>query len=144
MPWRSKHPQPISHTRHVLVVRRTGKPEDSWVINNRLTTIIKNPSQDATKLKIVFVAKVVVSTIQFTKWWLQLRLLVVLSYQLVWQHVNEKKWTKKKLQKFTMYCYWYGIKTLNCRKLSVESVVIENVLRSTLSGVFIDKYVTRS
>lgn len=21
-----------------------------------------------------------------------------------------------------MYCYWYGIKTLNCRKLSVESV----------------------
>lgn len=55
---------------------------------------------------------------------------------------NEQK--KKKLQKLTMYCYWYGIKTLNCRKLSVESVVIENVLRSKLSGVFIDKYVTRS
>lgn len=58
--------------------------------------------------------------------------------------MNKKKRTKKRLQKLTMYCYWYGIKTLNCRKLSVESAVIENVLRSKLSGVFIDKYVTRS
>lgn len=57
----------ISSFTHFVVIVKKEKSIDSQVINNGITTSIKNFSQQSTQSKIVFAEEVVVSTIDLAK-----------------------------------------------------------------------------
>lgn len=72
-----------SHPLFVLfvVIGKREKIVDDLVRNYGLSIRIKNVSQHATEWQVLFVNKVVVSTIEFTIIWHHSRLLLVLFYQ---------------------------------------------------------------